>query len=81
MTSEFSIREVTTWKGFTNEFNALDSETWVYRGQSRDWPLASSLERRLKEWEIDLKKGAGIEGQPKLCCLVLVSSRFHADTP
>ena len=63
MPSEFSICEVATWSEFTAELNALSSETWIYRGQSRDWPLASLLERRLKDWEIDLGKGAGIERQ------------------
>ena len=63
MRSEFSISEVAACDEFTDKLDALNSGAWVYRGQSRDWPLASSLERRLKEWEIDLEKGADIERQ------------------
>ena len=57
MRSEFSISEVAAWDEFTDKLDARNSGVWVYRGQSRDWPLASSLERRLKEGEIDLKRG------------------------
>jgi hypothetical protein len=44
---------------------ALSNRTnrWIYRGQSNDWPLKTSLERNLNNWNIDLARAPPIERQ------------------
>src|SRR5262249_35217148 len=37
--------------------------TWIYRGQRQNWKLASTLERALENWNIDLQNGPCIERQ------------------
>ena len=49
MTSEndgLSRQEATTWTQFTEIIKTLENSkdgTWIYRGQSKDWPLATAL--------------------------------------
>src|SRR5262249_26589397 len=37
--------------------------SWLYPGQSFDWPLTTTIERALYHWGIDLKKATYIEFQ------------------
>jgi hypothetical protein len=38
-----------------------DKSQWLYGGQTNDWPLATSLERVLGKWDIDIQNGPEIE--------------------
>jgi tetratricopeptide (TPR) repeat protein len=38
-------------------------DRWIYRGQPKDWPLRTTIERALHNWEIDLAKATSIEFQ------------------
>jgi hypothetical protein len=61
---DFATRDVHSWTEFVHLISAQPKEdTWCYRGQRRDWPLATSLERSLLDWEIDLGQGPAIEKQ------------------
>jgi len=59
----FSRQKVTSWGEFIRVLNRFKPEPWIYRGQSKDWPLATTLERCLKSWNINPANGAAIENQ------------------
>ena len=54
---------VTDWSGFARLLNTFQDGAWIYRGQSQDWPLKTTLERRLDDWGIKLSSGPGVERQ------------------
>jgi FRG domain len=56
---QFAGKTITSWTEFTSEVS--DLKNWIFRGQSEDKPLATTLERRLLSWGIDLKRGPAIE--------------------
>jgi hypothetical protein len=58
-TGQFAEKPITTWTEFTSE--VFDRKNWIFRGQSEDWDLATSLERRLLSWGIDPTRGPAIE--------------------
>jgi len=61
---DFAEKVVKTWSGFQKEIGKLsDSVQWLYRGQKKDWPLETSLERALRDWKIRLKLSSKIEKQ------------------
>src|SRR5262249_56298785 len=55
----FGGKTITSWTEFPR--SVFDRETWIFRGQSEDRPLATTLERRLLSWGIDLTRGPAIE--------------------
>ena len=59
---DFHVKEIGSWPEFTDFVRSLSGE-WAYRGQSQDWPLRTSLERALNNWEIDLAEAPAVEGQ------------------
>src|SRR5260221_8588016 len=59
----FSAQSVTEWNGFVSLLNTFQDGKWIYRGQSQDWPLTTSLERRLRAWDINLSSGPRVEHQ------------------
>jgi hypothetical protein len=58
----FSTVQVNSWADFTAALPNQDGP-WIYRGQSKDLQLKTSIERSLNNWEIDLTKAPGIERQ------------------
>jgi hypothetical protein len=55
----FFSKPIKSWDDFTE---ALDhGNQWIYRGQTADWALQTSLERNLKSWDIDLARAASVE--------------------
>ena len=50
-----------SWTEFTEFTSSEHRKDWIFRGQSEDKPLATSLERRLLSWGIDLTHGPAIE--------------------
>lgn len=68
--SEFAHHAVQSWEEFCELVRKLPSEGppkqtrgWVFRGQSKDWNLASTLERALTQWAIPLREATAIEHQ------------------
>ncbi len=59
---DFAVKCIRSWSDFTECVSKLPAH-WAYRGQSEDWPLKTSLERALKDWDIDLSLAPGIEQQ------------------
>jgi len=59
---EFCTLDVRSWTELT-EIISEQKGRWTYRGQRKDWPLKTSLERTLGDWEIDLSEGPRIEAQ------------------
>jgi len=59
---EFQVQDIRTWSEFTDFVCSLSGE-WAYRGQTHDWPLRTSLERALNNWEVDLAEGPDVERQ------------------
>jgi len=58
----FSTVQVNSWTDFTAALSNQNGR-WIYRGQSQDWPLETSIERSLNRWEIDLTDAPEIERQ------------------
>jgi hypothetical protein len=56
----FTYRKIHSWDEFFELIQSLKG-VWVYRGQRKDWPLKTTLERALVGWGITLKKAATIE--------------------
>jgi FRG domain len=56
----FATKVISCWKDFI-ELEQLRDGHWIYRGQSEDKCLTTTLERRLTGWGIDLSRGPGIE--------------------
>lgn len=57
-----STKTICSWTEFSS-FIAGKSGDWIYRGQVEDWDLTTSLERAMREWEVDLSYGQAIEEQ------------------
>jgi len=60
-TGQFAGKPITSWIEFTEFTSSEHRKDWIFRGQSEDWHLTTSLERRLLSWGIDLKHGPAIE--------------------
>jgi hypothetical protein len=60
--TDFHSKNVYRWRGLLNQFSNLDAN-WVFRGQTDDWKLSTSLERICREEEIDFSLLPGIEKQ------------------
>lgn len=58
----FSERPIHSWRDFLRIREGF-SDRWVFRGQSSDYPLMTSLERACNDYCVDLKKAPGIELQ------------------
>lgn len=59
---EIAVREIGSWSEFADFVSSLSGE-WAYRGQCRDWPLSTSLERSLGNWGVDLSEAPRVERQ------------------
>src|SRR5262245_43958286 len=59
----FSAQLITDWKGLVDLLASFRDGKWIYRGQSQDRPLATSLERRLDAWGIELSSGPRVKRQ------------------
>ena len=59
----FSTEPITDWKGFDCLLGTFQDGKWIYRGQSQDWPLTTSLERGLLNWGIRLSRGPSVQHQ------------------
>lgn len=57
-----SDRTINTWKKFLEVCGGFD-DRWVFRGQSSDDPLTTTLERACKDYGIELEKAPGLEEQ------------------
>jgi hypothetical protein len=60
--ADFAVRDICSWPQFIEFVSGLEGE-WAFRGQSKDWPLRTALERGLQNWKIDLLEGPSIERQ------------------
>jgi hypothetical protein len=62
--ANFAVKCVNSWSELTKAIEALEVKgRWIFRGQAKDWPLATSLERALGGWKIELSHAPGIEHQ------------------
>ena len=59
----FSAQFITNWEDLVDLLACFQDGKWIYRGQSQDWPLKTSLERRLGAWGIKLSSGPRVEHQ------------------
>jgi len=62
---DFANKTIRSWDDFYKsvvEQNSGDRR-WIYRGQTKDWELRTTIERTLNNWEIDLKDATSIEFQ------------------
>jgi Domain of unknown function (DUF4145) len=59
----FSAQFITNWEDLVDLLACFQDGKWIYRGQSQDWPLKTSLERRLGAWGINLSSGPRVERQ------------------
>ena len=61
----FAEERISSWgefSSFVREQRPRDK--WVYRGQAnKEWPLDTTIERALRDWDIDLKRATAIEFQ------------------
>jgi hypothetical protein len=60
---DFKNRDIDSWSAFYKFVLDRKDRNWIYRGQTRDWPLMTTIERTLNNWEIDLKDATSIEFQ------------------
>ena len=60
--ANFATKCVNSWSELNKAIAPL-KDLWVFRGQAEDWPLATSLERALNSWKIELSYGPVIEYQ------------------
>jgi hypothetical protein len=58
----FSEKKIHSWNEFYESIFTRP-HSWIYRGQSNDWPLETTIERALRDWDIELKKATKIEFQ------------------
>ena len=56
----FFSQEIRSWQDFL-KLPHISEDAWVYRGQSRDWQLKTSLERACEQSAIDLRHAPAIE--------------------
>ena len=68
--SDFANKTICSWDDFYKtilEQNSLEQNSrdrqWIYRGQTKHWPLTTKIELTLNNWEIDLKDATSIEFQ------------------
>lgn len=65
----FATKRIRSWKAFYKFALRLNSPApfkergWVFRGQTDDWPLRTSIERKLHDWNIPLAEATSIEYQ------------------
>ena len=61
--SDFQIVTVTTWENLLGEIKerGLNEIGWVFRGQTSDWPLQSTLSQACEDLEIDPQEIPGLE--------------------
>jgi hypothetical protein len=60
-TGQFAGKTITNWTQFTKSKAFDRNNNWIFRGQSEDKPLATTLERRLRSWGIKPTRGPAIE--------------------
>jgi hypothetical protein len=61
---DFVTKTIRSWDEFTKLVPKAQVHSWIYRGQSEEkWPLATTIERALGRWEINLKNATSIEFQ------------------
>jgi len=58
---KFFPRDFSNWEEFLNFYKKLDG-LWIYRGQGKDWPLQTRLERACEEFDL-LENAEQIEFQ------------------
>jgi hypothetical protein len=58
----YFARDVHSWDEFVRVVSGHNGR-WVYRGQRKDWPLQSSLERCIRAWDSDIALATLIERQ------------------
>jgi len=58
----YCIKVVRSWDEFVGIVSFHEGR-WVYRGQQKDWPLQSSLERYIRAWDSDIALSPTIERQ------------------
>jgi hypothetical protein len=63
--SDFANKIIRSWDQYYEFVIGLNSDNrdWIYRGQCRDWPLRTAIERALLHWGIDLDKATSVEFQ------------------
>src|ERR1700745_3258251 len=62
----FYEQKIHSWKELYDavfELNQMASHGWIYRGQTRDWTLQTTIERALVDWGIELKRATEGEFQ------------------
>ena len=59
----FASKQISNFRSFQDFVSKRSDQEWMYRGQSDDWPLKTTLERCLNAWEIALEAATEIESQ------------------
>jgi hypothetical protein len=59
---ELASRKISTWDDLTQVVSRNEGN-WIYRGQTGDWRLRTTIERALLRWGYDLEKGPAVEYQ------------------
>jgi len=57
---DFPSQTITSWEQFLESLKGKKAN-WIFRGQSSDQPLRTTLERALNDYQIDLKEARAIE--------------------
>lgn len=58
----FASETINSWEQFLDSLKDKKAN-WIFRGQSSDKPLRTTLERALNDYQIDLKEAPAIEGK------------------
>jgi FRG domain-containing protein len=58
----YCVKVVRSWDEFVRIVSGHEGQ-WVYRGQPKDWPLQSSLEKYIRAWDGDIAFSPMIERQ------------------
>jgi hypothetical protein len=58
----YCVRVVDSWDEFVRIVSGHEGQ-WIYRGQPKDWPLQSSLEKYVRAWDSDIALSPMIERQ------------------
>jgi hypothetical protein len=61
-TKRYFVKVVRSWDEFVEIVSSHEGQ-WVYRGQPKDWPLQSSLERYMRAWDSHMAWSPMIERQ------------------
>jgi hypothetical protein len=56
-------RDIDSWRAFYTFVCDRKDRKWIYRGQTSNWPLTTTIERTLNNWEIDLHEATSVEFQ------------------